>query len=102
MKKGACESYLPEGSLKDIYKTDRIYERHLNEYEINPLYYDTFKENGMNITALSEEGSYIDGFSIEGHIWYNAVKFNPQFKSVIGSTHVIFDSFVDQILCITN
>lgn len=102
MKKGAYVSVLKDGPLKDIYKTDKISERHLHEYEINKKYYDILEENGMIITALSLKNSFADAFSIKGHRWYNAVKFNPQFKSRIDKTHVIFDSLIDMVLCITD
>lgn len=56
MKRGARETTVKKGSrLFDIYKEEKISERHWHMYEVNPKYAEKLEKNGLSVSGVSAE-----------------------------------------------
>ena len=82
MRLGA-QTVLVEKSSKAeaLYGADRISERHRHRYEVNPGYIDRFEEAGWKFTGRSEDGTKMEIGELEGHPYFVASQFHPEFKS---------------------
>ena len=60
---------------------DTISERHRHRYEVNPGYIDRFEEAGWKFTGRSEDGTKMEIGELEGHPYFVASQFHPEFKS---------------------
>lgn len=99
MKRGARETTLKKGSkLFDIYKEEKISERHWHMYEVNPEYIKKLEENGLTVSGVSAEGIYADCVEIASHNFFVGVIFHPQFKSRPNRPHKLINEFVKACL----
>jgi CTP synthase len=93
----ACE--LAEGSLaRRIYGVPLIHERHRHRFEFNCLYEPALKERGMRISGRSPDGKFVEIAELQGHPWFIAVQFHPEFQSRPLRPHPLFASFVEAAL----
>jgi CTP synthase len=93
----ACE--LADGSLaRQIYGLPLIHERHRHRFEFNCLYEPTLKERGMRISGRSPDGKFVEIAELQGHPWFIAVQFHPEFQSRPLRPHPLFASFVEAAL----
>ncbi len=82
MRLGAYPCAIRKGSvLEGLYKTDLIEERHRHRYEFNNDFRTLFEESGMKISGTSPDGKLVEEVEIEGHPYFVAVQFHPEFKS---------------------
>ena len=91
---GASQIRLRDGLLKTLYQADTISERHENRYEVDPAYADVLSEKGFHLVGTSVDSGYPEAFELEGHPFYVAVIFHPEFKSRPGKPHPLFDALV--------
>ena len=82
MRLGAQTVLVEKGSKAEaLYGADRISERHRHRYEVNPGYIDRFEEAGWKFTGRSEDGTKMEIGELEGHPYFVASQFPPEFKS---------------------
>lgn len=82
MRLGAQTVLVEKGSKAEaLYGADRISERHRHRYEVNPGYIDRFEEAGWKFTGRSEDGTKMEIGELEGHPYFMASQFHPEFKS---------------------
>ena len=81
MRLGDHKIKVSSGKAKDLYKKDEIFERHRHRYEINPEYIKNIEENGMKYTGRDESGRRMEILELEGHPYFVASQFHPEFKS---------------------
>ena len=81
MRLGDHEIKVSDGKAKDLYGSDVIFERHRHRYEINPKYIDQIEENGMKYTGRNNSGRRMEILELEGHPYFVASQFHPEFKS---------------------
>ena len=82
MRLGAQTVLVEKGSKAEaLYGADRISERHRHRYEVNPGYIDRFEEAGWKFTGRSEDGTKMEIGELEGHPYFVAAQFHPEFKS---------------------
>ena len=82
MRLGAQTVRVEKGSKAEaLYGADRISERHRHRYEVNPGYIDRFEEAGWKFTGRSEDGTKMEIGELEGHPYFVASQFHPEFKS---------------------
>ena len=94
MRLGNYESDLVKGSLAhQLYKTDKIVERHRHRYEMNPKYIDMFKKVGFDVSGY-HKGVLPEIVEIKNHPFYIAVQFHPEFGARPTKPHPIFQGFV--------
>ncbi len=82
MRLGAHEVILePESKTCVLYGSERIYERHRHRYEINPAFISKLEDAGLAYRGRSEDGRRMDVLELEGHPFFIASQFHPEFKS---------------------
>ncbi len=84
MRLGARPLHLVPGTtIYKLYGKARvIYERHRHRYEVNPRYVDRLVENGLVVSAWSNEG-LVEAIELlpKDHTFYLATQAHPEFKS---------------------
>ena len=82
MSLGAQDVFVKEGSMAaELYGSTQISERHRHRYEVNPDYIDRIEAAGWKFTGRSECGTRMEIGELEGHPYYVASQFHPEFKS---------------------
>ena len=82
MRLGAQEVVVAEGSkARGLYGQERISERHRHRYEVNPEYIPRLEAAGWRFTGRSECGTRMEIGELEGHPYFVASQFHPEFKS---------------------
>lgn len=95
MRLGAYPSIIKPGSqLHRAYQTADISERHRHRYEFNNRFRDEFIENGMDITATSQDGTLVEAVEYRHNAFYVGVQFHPEFKSRPNRPHPLFTDFI--------
>lgn len=97
MRLGAQEIHLTKSSLaSQIYKTEKIYERHRHRYEFNNLYLEQYENGGLIFSGRSVDG-LVEAIEYSEHPWFFASQFHPEFTSNPRDAHPIFLSYVKKI-----
>ncbi|MFA5314166.1 MAG: CTP synthase, partial [Methanomassiliicoccales archaeon] len=82
MRLGAQPVVVSEGSKAfKIYNSALIMERHRHRYEVNPKYIEDFENAGWHFTGRSADGVKMEIAELDGHPFYVASQFHPEFKS---------------------
>ena len=96
MRLGGQECRLKDGSLaKQCYQKDVIVERHRHRYEVNNNYVDRLEAAGLHFTGESMDGNLMEVLEVEGHPWFLACQFHPEFTSTPRDGHPLFTGFVN-------
>ncbi len=99
MRLGAYPCQVKKDTLAHkAYKADEISERHRHRYEFNNEYREKFQKAGMKLSGVSPSGKLIEMIELEGHPWFLAVQFHPEFKSKPDRAHPLFREFVRHAL----
>lgn len=99
MRLGAYPCQIKKDTLAHkAYKTDEISERHRHRYEFNNEYREKFQKAGMKLSGVSPSGKLIEMIELEGHPWFLAVQFHPEFKSKPDRAHPLFREFIRHAL----
>ncbi|KAF4519181.1 hypothetical protein B566_EDAN008244 [Ephemera danica] len=68
--------------IKQLYSNvDFIEERHRHRYEVNPKYISDFEAAGMKFVGRDVEGQRMEVMELEGHPYYVATQFHPEYLS---------------------
>jgi len=95
MRLGVYESALIAGSIsRTCYDSDTIAERHRHRYEFNASYREALEAAGLKVAGTSAEGRLVEIVELEGHPWFVAVQFHPEFTSRFMSPHPLFRGFI--------
>ena len=81
MRLGDHEVKVAPGIAKELYGSDVIFERHRHRYEINPDYIEEIESKGMKYTGRDTSGRRMEILELEGHPYFVASQFHPEFKS---------------------
>lgn len=83
MRLGAMDVVVAEGSRACRLYGGRttISERHRHRYEVNPRYIEMLEGAGWRFTGRSECGTRMEIGELEGHPFFVASQFHPEFKS---------------------
>lgn len=99
MRLGSQPCMLCEGTLsRQAYGQELISERHRHRYEFNNAYRERFRTHGLRIAGVSPDGQLVEIIEMEGHPWFVAVQFHPEFKSRPIAAHPLFAAFVGAAL----
>ena len=79
----------------DIYRAEKIRERHRHRYELNQRYLKRFEEKGMRYTAFSDNGRRAEVLELEGHPFYMATQYHPEYISRPERPEPIYVAFVE-------
>jgi len=95
MRLGLYPCKLKPGSLAyNAYGEELIYERHRHRYEFNNTYREEMLEKGLVLSGLSPDERLVEIVELEGHPWFLAVQFHPEFKSRPTRSHPLFKAFI--------
>ncbi|MEE9164490.1 MAG: gamma-glutamyl-gamma-aminobutyrate hydrolase family protein, partial [Thermoplasmata archaeon] len=79
---GAHEVVIEEGSkAHELYGSTSVSERHRHRYEINPSFLSKLEGAGLRYVARSKDGRRMDILELEGHPYFLASQFHPEFNS---------------------
>lgn len=82
MRLGAQSVDVKEGCVAaELYNSTKISERHRHRYEVNPEYIERFEKTGWRFTGRSDNGRRMEIGELEGHPFFVASQFHPEFKS---------------------
>ncbi len=97
MKLGAYPCIIKNGTLAfKCYGKNSVLERHRHRYEVNPKYHWALEEKGMIISGRSPDGVLAEIIELEGHPFFIATQFHPEFKSRPLNPHPLFFNFVKE------
>lgn len=106
MRLGGWEFQVKKGTLLDkIYKNYKIYKssedrigsvRHRHRYEFNNKYREIFEKNGMILSAVSVNGSFVDWIELPQlmHPFFVGTQGHPEYSSRPLKPHPIFVEFL--------
>lgn len=99
MRLGASPCELKPGSKSyELYGRHRAMERHRHRYELNNGYREIFEKKGLKITGLTPDGILAELIELEGHPWFIACQFHPEFQSKPDQAHPLFRGFIGAAL----
>ena len=87
-----------DSNLYRAYGETMISERHRHRYEFNNEYLDEFKKHGMKVTGINPDTDLVEVVEVEGHPWYVASQYHPEYKSTVAKPHPMFVGFVKAML----
>ena len=95
MRLGGHDVYIKKPSRAfDIYRTGKVRERHRHRFELNQKYLKAFEEKGMRYTAFSDNGKRAEIMELEGHPFYMATQYHPEYVSRPERPEPIYVAFV--------
>jgi CTP synthase len=95
MRLGAWTARLKAGSFAhQAYGSLEISERHRHRYEFNREYQETLVANGLQLTGMTPDNTYVEIVEIRDHPWFLGCQFHPEFKSRPLEPHPLFTAFV--------
>jgi CTP synthase len=95
MRLGAWTARLKPGSFAErAYGALEISERHRHRYEFNREYEETLVANGLQLTGMTPDGTYVEIVEVRDHPWFLGCQFHPEFKSRPLEPHPLFTAFV--------
>ncbi|MBP5685243.1 MAG: CTP synthase (glutamine hydrolyzing) [Candidatus Methanomethylophilaceae archaeon] len=82
MRLGLRHTVIKSGTrAAELYGSDGCDERHRHRYEVNIDYIDRLEAAGWRFTGRSEDGKRMEIAELEGHPYFMAAQFHPEFKS---------------------
>ena len=103
MRLGAQRVLVKKGSkAATLYGSTDISERHRHRYEVNPEYIGRFEEAGWHFTGMSEDGTKMEIGELDGHPYFVASQFHPEFKSRPGSPSPLHLGLVEAAIACKN
>jgi CTP synthase len=82
MRLGAQSVDVKKGSKAAVlYGTSGISERHRHRFEVNHEYIDKLEQAGWVFTGRSDDGKRMEIGELEGHPYFVASQFHPEFRS---------------------
>ncbi len=76
------------------YGNREVLERHRHRYEFNNEFRLQLEEAGLKISGFSPNGNLVEIVELDGHPWYLAGQFHPEFKSSPMKPHPLFRDFI--------
>jgi len=99
MRLGSHVVKLDKGSIaSELYGSTKVYERHRHRYEVNPKYIARIEKAGLKYTGRSKDGVRMEVAELEGHPYYVASQFHPEFMSRPGSPAPLYLGLVKAAL----
>jgi CTP synthase len=95
MRLGGHDVFLKRPSRAfEIYRKEKIRERHRHRFELNQKYLKRFEEKGMRYTAFSDNGRRAEIMELDGHPFYMGTQFRPEYVSRPENPEPIYVAFV--------
>ena len=99
MRLGDYPCAVTKGSLAEqLYGTEHITERHRHRYECNNEYRDQYGEWGITAVGFSPDNHLVEMIEVQGHPFFIASQFHPEFKSRPNVAHPLFAGFIGHLV----
>jgi CTP synthase len=85
---------VPKSIAERVYGITEINRRHRHRYEFNQSYLKLITENGLVLSAHSDNGRRMEILEIPNHRFYFAVQYHAEFNSRPGKPEQAFDAFI--------
>ena len=95
---GGSDVRLGDGMLRALYGTDCVRERHSNRYEVDPQYVKPLADKGLRMVGTDMDSGYPEAFELDGHPFYAAVVYHPEYISRPNQPHPLFGALLDATL----
>ena len=96
MRLGAQACRLRAGSLAErTYGASVIHERHRHRYEVHNGYMAQLESLGLRVAGRSQDGELVEMVEVDGHPWFAACQFHPEFTSSPRDGHPLFSGFLE-------
>lgn len=95
MRLGAYPCEIREGTaVHKAYGTPEIRERHRHRYEVNNEYRERLESGGLIMAGINPERNLVEIIELNGHPFFVATQFHPEFKSRPLHPHPLFREFI--------
>jgi len=95
MRLGAWPCNLvPDSFAHQAYGKLEISERHRHRYEFNQEYREQLVSQGLDITGVTPDGTYVEIVELRDHPYFLGCQFHPEFKSKPLEPHPLFTAFI--------
>ncbi|MBI3141584.1 MAG: CTP synthase [Bacteroidetes bacterium] len=95
MRLGAYPCELKRGSkVQGIYGGHSILERHRHRFEFNNRYRKDMEKAGLKAVGINPDLDLVEIVELEGHPFYIASQFHPEYSSTVLTPHPLFVHFV--------
>ena len=99
MRLGACVADVKKGTkVFDLYKSDKVSERHRHRYEVNPEFHSVLEKNGLVFSGTSLNGRLVEFIELPKHKYFVATQSHPELKSRLMNPAPLFRGFVEACL----
>ncbi|QQG39102.1 MAG: CTP synthase (glutamine hydrolyzing) [Candidatus Woesearchaeota archaeon] len=98
MRLGSYKAILKDGVIKQLYKNEKVYERHRHRYEVNPNYHEILANNGLVLSGLSEDGRLVEFIEYPKHKFFTATQAHPELKSSLINPSPLFYGLIKSCL----
>ena len=99
MRLGDYEVFIRKDTLAErVYGKNKIVERHRHRYEVNPEYIGQIEKEGVVFSGTDRSGTRMEIVEIEGHPFFFATQFHPEFKSRPNKPSPPFKAFLEACL----
>ncbi len=95
MRLGSYPCVLKKNSKSfNLYKTNKISERHRHRYEVNNAYRAQLENKGLLLAGTSPDNNLVEIIELPKHPFFIATQFHPEFKSRPLTGHPLFNGFI--------
>ncbi|MDO5330956.1 MAG: CTP synthase [Bacillota bacterium] len=95
LRLGAYDCRLKPGSkAHEAYGADLIRERHRHRYEFNNAYRELFEKSDLKVVGINPQSDLVEVVELEGHPFFVACQFHPEFTSRLLHSNPLFREFV--------
>jgi CTP synthase len=84
----------PDSLAARLYDSGVALERHRHRYEVNNNYVPQLEALGLKVSGRSEDGELVEMIEVDGHPWFVACQFHPEFTSSPREGHPLFTGFI--------
>ena len=99
MRLGSYPCCIEDGTrAKELYKKEKVDERHRHRYDFNNKYSDEYTKNGMTLCGISPDKKLVEMIECTKNNYYIAAQFHPEFKSRPTKPHPLFIGLIDASL----
>jgi len=84
----------PDSLSAQAYGEKTILERHRHRFEFNNDYRERLQKAGLRLAGLSPDRKLVEVIEIDGHPFFAASQFHPEFKSRPNRPHPLFNAFI--------
>lgn len=95
MRLGAYPCELKDGSMAaQIYRKDKIQERHRHRYEVNNEFREVLEKHGFMASGVSPDNQLVEVMELKDHPWFLGCQYHPEFQSKPMTSHPLFRDFI--------